>query len=531
MKQKTPLKTANRFLLAVAVLLVLAVGVLGALGWYEAQPKFQDVTVELGTQSIGIDMFLTEYGRANRARFVSDVTTLDIGIVGESPVTLRQGRCVQTVTLRVVDTTAPEADFLDALTVHPDYVPNPADFVTDVRDLNKTEISFAAPVTVPDDLRDTPCTVVVRDASGNEVSHSCVLRFEWMVPELTLELGQTLTAAELLYCPEQTGDLIPTDMLQTINEGGVGEYTVLSQTGGRTAECAVTVQDTTGPALELQTVQTRLGAVKQLEDFVVSAEDLSGDVTLELLTDPDYSVYGRQTVTIRATDIFGNITEKQAELAIAKDFNPPSIGGVGGVLSIPKHGPGAYLEGVYAIDPEDGEVEVTCDHSNVDEDVPGTYFITYTASDIYYNTTTVRRKVVVEHGEDDTQALVTELAATLSDDPELIRDYVRKTIGYSSSWGGDDPVWYGFKNYTGNCYVHATCLHALLQEKGFNTMIIGTTCKTHYWVLIEIADGVWRHIDATPSEPHNQYSLMTDQERLWTLGGRTWDTSAFPACE
>ena len=126
-------------------------------------------------------------------------------------------------------------------------------------------------------------------------------------------------------------------------------------------------------------------------------------------------------------------------------------------------------------------------------------------------------------------ALVNQIASTHSADPEALRDYVRNTIYYSSSWGGDDPVWYGFKEKNGNCYVHALCLNSLLRYHGYNTKLIWTTCRTHYWLLIEL-NGEWKHIDPTPSRLHGRYSLMSDDQRYETLKGRDWDRSAWPTC-
>ena len=75
------------------------------------------------------------------------------------------------------------------------------------------------------------------------------------------------------------------------------------------------------------------------------------------------------------------------------------------------------------------------------------------------------------------------------------------------------------------------CLKALLDEKGYNTQLIWVTERTHYWLIIEIEPGVWRHIDATPGTRHTKYSLMDDKQRLETLSGRWWYYSEWPACE
>jgi hypothetical protein len=134
-------------------------------------------------------------------------------------------------------------------------------------------------------------------------------------------------------------------------------------------------------------------------------------------------------------------------------------------------------------------------------------------------------------------ALVAQYADQLSDDPEEIMYWCYENIWYwGDGWGEGDPVWYGLTYWEGNCYVHAYCLQAILDHKGYETQLIWTTEKTHYWVLVNIGgegeDAVWRHIDSTPGDIHLGYGLMDDEHRLWTLsGGRVWDFDQWPACE
>ena len=170
------------------------------------------------------------------------------------------------------------------------------------------------------------------------------------------------------------------------------------------------------------------------------------------------------------------------------------------------------------------------DTSKLDVDTAGTYYVTYTAVDKSGNMATVKRKVIVEHDQEDTAALVASIAAKLGNDPEKLRDYVRSSINYNHSWGGEDPVWYGFTKWNGNCYVHALCLQEIFNLKGIENQLIWVTNKSHYWLIVKI-DGVWKHIDPTPSNLHGRYSLMNDQQRLSTLSGRKWDTTQWPACE
>lgn len=87
-------------------------------------------------------------------------------------------------------------------------------------------------------------------------------------------------------------------------------------------------------------------------------EGISGEVELRLVTEPDVDTFGRQTVTIEATDINGNTATATATLAVVRDKKPPVIKGLT-TLSIAKHAVPDYLAGVSAIDAADGACEVT----------------------------------------------------------------------------------------------------------------------------------------------------------------------------
>ena len=238
---------------------------------------------------------------------------------------------------------------------------------------------------------------------------------------------------------------------------------------------------------------------------------------------------GTYTVTYTARDKSGNVATEQRKVTVLADTQAPKFSGLKDITTEKNKQPD-YTSGVSAKDNKDGQVSFTYDDSKVDLTKAGTYYVTYTAVDRAGNKQTSRRKVVVNHDQEDTADLVKSIAAGLSSDPEAIRDYVRNSIKYSSDWGKPDPVWFGFKNKKGNCYVHALCLEALLEAKGYETKLIWVTDKSHYWNLIKI-NGTWKHIDATPGTRHTKYSLMNDAQRLETLQGRTWDTSKWPACE
>lgn len=510
--------------IGLSAVLLAALGLSGYTLWHYQLPKFQDMTIELGQQLPPVSAFLTEYAREEKARLTTAPEQIDLSVAGQQSLQFVHNGKEETVTLHIVDTTPPTATFQNVIMdIHSPL--NPQDFVTDIQDLSETTVSFVSTPAIPKSWGDTTVEVAVTDASGNTVKGSCTVHFLLIVDSFTLELGQTLTKADLLLNPDKDGQYIDQAVLDTINASPVGEYTVTANE----SQCIVTVQDTVAPTLELQPVCIdRYGRVKK-ENFIVKAEDVSGEVTTTLLTQISNKEVGTFTVEIQAEDINGNVTVGKTTLKVSTDSTPPVFSGLS-ELSVPKGSKPNYTKGVVAKDAKDGVVSFTYDDSKVDLTKAGTYYMTYSATDTSGNTVTKRRKVTVTHNAADTKELVSSVAAGVKDDVISLRNYVRSSIRYSSSWGGDDPVWYGFKNRTGNCYVHAMCLQALLREKGYETMLIWVTDKSHYWNLVKI-DGVWRHVDATPGSRHSvYYNPMTDEQRYSCLQGRDWDRTQWPEC-
>ena len=600
-------KTIIGIIVGLAVLLV----VMGALGgytlWHYKQPKFHDLTIELGVPMPSVEKFMTQYADEEKAALVTAETEIDLTKTGVQQIQLSHGRKTETITLTIVDTTAPilrlqdvSADIGTELT--------PEDFVQDVVDFSKVTLRFAEPLETPEGYGDVSVDVIASDESGNETRRTCNLSYLWMRSELTLELGGSVSKSDILMNAEKDGELLDQAALDALTTAAVGIYPITATTAdGKTGTCQITVVDTVAPALKVRDVTVYDGEPVTLNDFVVSATDLSGEVTTKLLQQPNTLVAGTYTITVEATDCNGNKATADVTLTVRKDTTAPVFSGLKKLSTDPNQKPN-YTAGVSAIDDRDGQlsyeyddsqvdlsksgtytviytardkagnqareerkvvvlsdteapkfsglkdittqknkkpdytqgvmakdnwdgvVEFTFDDGKVNLSKAGTYYVTYSARDKAGNQTTSRRKVVVEHDQEDTKALVKEVAAGLSSDPEAIRDYVRNSIKYSSDWGGDDPVWFGLKNKKGNCLVHAMILQELLESKGYETKLIWVTDKSHYWNLIKL-NGTWKHIDSTPGVRHTKYSLMNDEQRLETLQGREWDTSQWPACE
>ena len=318
------------------------------------------------------------------------------------------------------------------------------------------------------------------------------------------------------------------DDISKLDLSNVDTYQILVTKKKKNKTINIKIVDTTPPELVVQDLEIYNDEeIPEMEKFIVSVSDLSKNVETNIIKVKEEKEYNEYT--IEATDSYGNKTSKNVKLTIKEDVTGPIFSGLSN-LSVKKGANIDYKKGVSAVDEKEGTVDFTYDNSSVNLTKSGIYYVTYSAVDSKGNKTEAKRKITVDHSEEDVKALVSQIASTLSDNPEELRDYCRNKIKYSINSGGDDPLWYGLTNKQGNCYVHAMCFQALLNEKGIENQLIWVTNKTHYWNLVKI-NGVWRHMDSTPDRNHRKISIMTDKQRLSTLSGRKWDTSLWPAAE
>ena len=506
-------------------LIILIIAVISFFVYKMLSRKFKDVTLELGIEELKVQDFVTDESFAKDAKFLTDISTIDLKQIGTYEIELQYKDEKQKVKLTISDTTAPTVEFQD-LEKYIDYQINPEDFIKSKSDLSEMTVSLASPVQISD-YGTYDVTVNVKDKYDNLTSKTCKLDITWVKENYVLEYGTTLTKDMLLYNPEKDSNTISDEDMNTINSSVPGEYDIKSSLDGKEKNIHIIIQDTTPPTLELKEVTIYDDeSVDTKDPFIVSAEDASGEVTTTLKTQIDNSIVGTQDVVIEAVDKYGNKTEQTTKLNRIKDTEGPVFSGVSN-LSVSKNASIDYYSGVTARDAKEGKKDFTVNSSSVDTSKAGTYYAVYTSSDSKGNTTTYKRKVTVKHDSTDVASLVKEISAQCGNGVEEIRDFVRKKITYGHSYGDGDPVWYGFTNWTGNCYVHALCFQALLRDKGYETQLIWTTDKSHYWNIVKI-NGSWKHMDSTPDRNHRKISIMNDEQRLSTLSGRTWDRSAWP---
>ncbi len=523
-KPKDTIKVIASVILAAVIVEVCYAGY---ILFEKYKPKFKSIEVEIGTvTSLTMQDFLKDKKYEENSELITSLEGIDFSKVGEHKIKLSNEGREEEVTLKLVDTTAPTVEFQN-ITKYIDYIPNADDFIIKKEDLSEMETSV---VDVPEinKFQDYDIKVVVKDSSGNETSNICKLSICWIKDEFTMEKGHILTKEDLLYSVEQDSDLLDDKRLEEISNADIGDYEIVTTKDGIEKKTIIKVTDLTPPTLELRDITIYDDEkVSGKESFILNCYDASGEVTTTMKTNINYARLGAQEIIIEAVDKYGNRVEKTATLTIRKDTVGPVFYGLT-AISVAKGASIDYERGVSARDAKDGACGFNVDSSGVNTSVAGTYYAVYTSKDTKGNTTTAKRKISVNHDQADVDALVRNIAAGIGGGVEEIRDYCRNKIRYGSSYGDGDPIWYGFNNWTGNCYVHAMCFQALLRAKGYETQLIWVTNKTHYWNLVKI-NGVWRHMDSTPDRNHRKISIMTDDQRLSTLSGRDWDHSLWPA--
>ena len=512
--------------IVLATLILLFVVLISVFSFFTFRKKFKDVVIEVGTKDVSASNFVVSKMYSKKASLVTDLSKIDFDKVGEYEVTLKYGNKEQVVMMKLEDTTPPEVEFQDVYE-YTGYEINPNDFIKEINDYSEYSVDYKTYGTVnTEKYEDYKVKIIVKDTYGNETSKDCILSLGWLKKNVTIEAGEKNVKSNMVVNVAQDARKIPDSAIKEIDVTRAGEYEVKVVYDGEEYTSRVRVVDDEEPNLVLKNVSIYETEKVSKNSFIKSVSDNSGKVTTKLLTEITYKV-GQQMVKIEARDLTGNVVVKEAVLTIKEDKKPPVFSGLK-AISIKKNSTYDYRKGVKAVDNIDGEVDFTYNDSSVKYGVAGTYYVTYTASDTKGNKVTSKRTVEVMHDANDTKELLNKYADSLGNNVADLVNSVRKYIKYNTSWGGDDPVWYGLKERRGNCYVHAKVLQGVLTRKGITNKLIWTKDKSHYWNLVYV-DGHWRHVDSTPGNP---YVLLTDEEMASkppVYKGDGWNTDEWPA--
>lgn len=369
--------------------------------------------------------------------------------------------------------------------------------------------------------------------------------------ELTMEAGQALPAVQGFLLEDSDADIayLDTSKVQT-KVPGVYDITLLCDKKERTAQ--IRVVDTAAPTGKTQDI-TALGIeIPNAEDFVTEAYDIT-TVTIAYVQEPDRNL-DQQTVTITLTDTSGNVTHLSATLTLIIDREVPVITGVQDKV-IYQGDTISYLSGVTVTDNMTAEPKLDVDRSLVDNEVPGEYIVTYTATDDFGNKSTSSMKITVLPKRDDyvsLEVIENEVNAILS---QILRDdmtqqqqvwaiytWIRTNCRYIKHSEKDDYRQAAYRMLTdrqGDCFNYYALTKVMLDQLGIPNIDVRKVKNyegdnDHYWSLVSVDGGnSYYHVDATPRSNPASFCLVTDayMDEYSANNGKCFnrDKSLYPA--
>lgn len=104
----------------------------------------------------------------------------------------------------------------------------------------------------------------------------------------------------------------------------VGEKDIVIKSGLFTYHCKLNVIDTIAPTVEGQDVVLEAGETASPKDFILEADDVTS-IDIAYANEPDYTDYGKQTVSVNVTDAGGNVSTVTAHLTIQPIYEELTI--------------------------------------------------------------------------------------------------------------------------------------------------------------------------------------------------------------
>ncbi len=411
------------------------------------------------------------------------------------------------------------------------------------------------------EVGDHNVSILVQLKDGTARTENSVLTVQESV--MSMEAGTVSTVEELLG--ESFAGATVDPPLSDFTE--IGSYSVTVTLNGNQIPFKLRVQDTTPPTAELRQGMTFfLNQEVNPEDFVISCSDMS-PVEYYFSEEPLTVTQGTKSLQIILVDAAGNTQTYDVSYSVSGDGEVPVFKGLGTMHTVAGV-PVDYLYNVQAVDSVDGVLEATVSEPpGFNINTPGTYNITYTATDSAGNIGTQKAELQVLSGYDNAstlstddimrmgQRIINDLAKTTSpvDQKAFARaifDYVKTHINYVNGNNKDDwqvsavdALTLGYGDSA--CYYGLSRL--LLTCAGYDNMMVGrqnpnanaeeteegaqTWYAPHFWNLVRV-NGAWYHFDACPYCGGNDFFLWTDAQidNFSALNGNCFerDKSLYP---
>ncbi len=429
-------------------------------------------------------------------------------------------------TVQLNDTTAPTAD-VNSFDILLGQSIGTDDIVTNISDASAVTVRLEPELDL-NTAGHTEITVYLEDEYGNTSAYTSHIRIYNLAPSIIIEAGSS--AAELSHTLSELSGADSSEL--RLAQGfepsrlDTGTHETMLVGNYSTIPFEVIVEDTLPPIFSLRPMTVFIGCVPAVSDLVTDFSDAS-NVDFKFEYEPDVSKPGNLLVTVIATDAAGNSSKRSTTIKVSEDNIPPIIYGVKTITAYEGETV-SYRSGVYAIDDKDGRISVKADSSNVNVYVPGTYYVTYTASDKDGNASKLTAQVIIKPITTDAvnekaDAVLTSIISYGMTDREKARaiyDWCVGNLKYSTSTSYlmgyfNKAAFSGFTRRYGNCYTYYAVASALLTRAGItNTVIQRNDARNpHYWNLVKI-DGSWYHLDTCPQpSPHKlEVFLLTDSQ-------------------
>ena len=488
-----------------------------------------ELTVEAGCDEIKASDFFKK--DTVNAFFVSG-GDVDTRVPGVYKIRVRNGAVPYNVTLTVADTVPPTAKVRNVSIVQGEKAVTPLSFLTKIEDETQTAAVFKNDVDLTK-LGDTPVTVVLSDAGGNETVYNSILTVfpPEIIKSCTVEAGtEEITVKDFLAAGTEISDsdCIITDM-ESVPLNKVASNDIEIMFGGVTYTVQLNVEDTRKPSGYIINQTTYRGTHIPASDFIRTVYDET-EVDISYSKEPDFSTVGAQIIGLVLKDEGNNVREYKATLYVNEDKTPPII-----------HAPNRtvyfgdnirFSDGVTATDNNDGEVPVSVDASKFDKTSEGEYPVVFTAEDSAGNKAQVTAYFILTKKpvqytytqqviEDAFNALYNRIIKnnmTAKQKMRAIYNYVRENIQYTgTSEKGDweQEAYRTLKNKEGDSYSFYAISRKLLTMAGIENQEMQRkgSDSFHYWNKV-LYDGVWYHFDTCPhykDYPIDSF-MLTDEE-------------------
>jgi len=495
--------------------LILAIGIAGIL---LLTPKVKaTVTMEAGTKMVDVEDFLLK--KSSSGSYITDISTLDLNAPGIYKVKIKVGYLVYKSLLQIVDTVAPTATIENQMISLGDEIEAEA-FAADVIDATSVKFSYKE---LPDfeQSGEQEVILILEDTSKNRTELTAMLTILNMKKTVRVEAGSTTVNIEDFI--ESDGNVVAFETdVSKLDFSKPMIYEIQIRVDDIIYMSQLEVVDTIAPTASILNQKAWMQEAIEPDTFVTGITDAT-QVKVSYKVAPDFTTLGDQEICIVLEDTSSNKTELNAILTVAEDTEAPQIIGVknqtvfiGEKVS--------YKKNISVQDNKDTELELTVDSSTVNLKKQGSYQVTYSATDLSGNKTTITATFTVSSIDQATlDAVVDEVLDKIIDDSMTSREkayeiylWTKGHVAYTGHADKDDWIkgaYYGIKKGVGDCNTYYAVSQALLTRAGIDNMLVtrvgGKTL--HFWNLVNCGDG-WYHFDSCPNKDHMDTFMLTDEE-------------------